>query len=438
MTTQTPEILAHKKQDLTRKRELIEEQPDPRFKELLKLFLRKLELDPARYGMFRIDKYLGDLFYLSKYTPFPIYEAFTSKEKAEEIILIINNQEWSEWTKRDRKLALRKFAELCLDGVPESLEWINLNLPKDYDPTPTIESLFSYNDIIEMAHSCHNPRDQAILMVAFDIGPRPFSFEGMNVGDITVELIDGKPPRVSAFIRFDKVNARRTVPVTLGAPWLIQYLKTHPGRHDPGAPLWHGMGRRGTSQRLNASAIRKVIFSAASRVGIDRTVKPCHLRNLRKSAASFKASAGMSQTHLESVFGWKRGSRSSANYIAHFGPQLLENSILAGMGLEPREETTQAPPIRECARCGYFTPVHDLYISCMNCGLVADDIGLHLHGEKLAQAESALIHRAAEDPSLLEVSELYKMIAQHPDIVEKVKREIIHTRTSSPVHVPTN
>ena len=74
----------------------------------------------------------------------------------------------------------------------------------------------------------------------------------------------------------------------------------------------------------------------------------------------------------------------------------------------------------------------------MNCGLVADDIGLHLHGEKLAQAESALIHRAAEDPSLLEVSELYKMIAQHPDIVERVKREITHSRTSSPVHVPTN
>jgi hypothetical protein len=437
MTTTTPEILANKKRDLTRKIERIEEQPDQRFKELLKLFVRKLELDPSQYGIFRVDKYLGDIFELSKQIPFPIHEAFSSKEKAEEIIIIINKQGWSPWTKRDRKIALKKFGELCLGGVPESLEWINFNLPKDYNPTPEAETLFSYDDAVKMAHNCHNPRDQAVIMCAFDIGPRPFSFEGLNVGDITVERIDGKPPRVSAFIRFDKVNARRTVPVTIGAPWLLRYLKTHPGRHDPRAPLWYKM----TDQsRLNGDAIRKLIRSAAERVDIDRTVKPCHLRNLRKSAASFKASGGMSQSHLESIFGWTRGSRSAAHYITHFGPQDLENSILSGMGLEPREETAQAPPIRECARCGHFTPVHNLYLSCINCGLVADEMGLLLHGEKLAKAESKLIHMAAEDPSLLEMSELYKLISEDPALFARLKEEsrIKHLSPSSSALVPSN
>jgi len=67
-------------------------------------------------------------------------------------------------------------------------------------------------------------------------------------------------------------------------------------------------------------------------------------------------------------------------------------------------------------------------------------MGLLLHGEKLAKAESKLIHMAAEDPSLLEMSELYKLISEDPALFARLKEEsrIKHLSPSSSALVPSN
>ncbi|ELZ93960.1 integrase family protein [Haloferax mucosum ATCC BAA-1512] len=73
--------------------------------------------------------------------------------------------------------------------------------------------------------------------------------------------------------------------------------EVHPGANERNAPLWSKLS---SADDITANRLRDILKDAARRAGVSRPVTPT---NFRKSSASYLASQGVSQAHLEQHHG---------------------------------------------------------------------------------------------------------------------------------------
>ncbi len=108
---------------------------------------------------------------------------------------------------------------------------------------------------------------------------------------------------------------------------------------------------------------RKIFTEAEGCAGVGKPVTPT---NFRKSSASYLASQGMNQAHLEDHHGWVRGSNAASRYISVFGGE-AENELARIHGKEISEGETSGDlaPIC-CPMCDKETP-RDRDV-CVWCG----------------------------------------------------------------------
>ena len=91
---------------------------------------------------------------------------------------------------------------------------------------------------------------------------------------------------------------------------------------------------------------------SAERAGVTKPVTPT---NFRKSSASWAASRGMNQAHIEDRYGWVRGSRVASRYVSIFKEDSdREYAKLHGLDVEEDEPEDRSP--LECPNCGRETP----------------------------------------------------------------------------------
>jgi hypothetical protein len=132
---------------------------------------------------------------------------------------------------------------------------------------------------------------------------------------------------------------------------------------------------------------------------------------MRKSSASFLASQGVSQAHLEDHHGWTRGSKVAARYIAVFG-DANDREIARAFGIDVKEDEPEPVGPVTCTRCERETPRERQ--ACMWCGqvltpqaaeaadaveaMLADDMAGSESQEERAMARG-IYETTREDPS---------------------------------------
>jgi len=79
---------------------------------------------------------------------------------------------------------------------------------------------------------------------------------------------------------------------------------------------------------------------------------------LRKSSASYLASQGVNQAHLEDHHGWERGSKIASRYVAVFG-DANDRAIARAHGSDVEQDENDPISPVECPRCGRETPRHE-------------------------------------------------------------------------------
>jgi len=310
-------------------------------------YSRELDaLGQAQVGNASHEKYLMRLVKMAEEVG-GLADALTDRDPAKDLNAWINTVYENPESNKTARDSLRSFGEHASEGEgkPESIAWIPTGYPSNFNRQPDPSKMYRWQDhVTPMLDACRNFRDEAVISLAFDIGPRSGELQDLTIGDLADHdyglqvTVDGKRGRRS--------------PVLLIAPKRVgQWLQMHPAADDPTAPLWSKLN---SPEPISASMFRKIFRQVVDRADITPPSKPTPTR-FRKSSASHLASRGVSQAALENRYGWVRGSDEAARYIAVFGEQ-SSREIAMALGVDVGDDEPEPMGPVTCTRCEQETP----------------------------------------------------------------------------------
>lgn len=355
--------------------------------EILIRVSRKIDLlGPSRYSDQRHEFILKRGLAIAKGNG-GLADALEDRDAAEHIVRWINQTYDNPESNKDHRVGFRMIGELATegDGKPESIEWVPGGYPQNYDPAPQPEKMYRWDDhIVPMIETCNNSRDRALVALAWDLGPRPSELFDLNVGrfsdhkwGLRVTLHQGK-------------QGTRSPIISPAVPYVQEWLQDHPASDDPEAPLWSKTTR---ADSITNNRIRDILKERVEAAGITPPSTPTP-RRMRKFSATFLASQGVSQAHLEDHHGWTRGSKVAARYIAVFG-DANDREIARAFGIDVGVDEPDPVGPLTCHRCERETPRERP--ACMWCGQVLTP--------KAAEAADAVESMLADDMAESEAAE---------------------------------
>jgi integrase len=388
--------------------------------EALLEFSDELYLRKADYSDHRHEKLLRHCVRMAEEVG-GLVDALDDRDRAEDLVRWINREYDNEETNRDYRIALRVFGKHLTDGSdpPESINWVSGQTSRNYDPKPDPRDMLHWDEhIVPMIEATHNNRDAAMIAVAFDAGARSGEFRDLTIGDVTDH-------QHGLRITVDGKTGQRTITLIPSVPYLQRWLQDHPGRDQRDVPLWSKLHE---VDDLSFKMYTKALESAAERAGVDR---PVTLTNFRKSSASFLASQGMNQAHIEEHHGWTRGSRVAARYVSVFGDE-ADNELAKIHGLDVSEDESEPIGPVTCPRCDKDTPRDKEF--CVWCEQALDPGAVETLKTDERKVQRAIMQFAKDDPSLLEDVEdreqVMAVLEDNPDLQEQVRRFIDEAETA--------
>jgi integrase len=208
-------------------------------------------------------------------------------------ILTKNGTSYSAQTKRDFKIALRKFYKHFLGNsqtYPEVVSWIDTSLSPEY------YIVVSASDVEKLVQAAQSPLDKAAMSILFDLGARIEEFLNITVNDV---IKTEKGYKVQ--INFSKTFAR-TLPLDKSIPHLEEWLNIHP-KHIP------QLIPRSYNQSLDRL---KQLGNKVIGVNINNQI-------IRHSKATQLAQAGVGRYQMCEWMGWAMSSKMPDRYIRREG-----------------------------------------------------------------------------------------------------------------------
>ncbi|MEM2027140.1 MAG: site-specific integrase [Candidatus Bathyarchaeia archaeon] len=307
----------------------------------------------------RLSKVAGHLPALLRIIDFNLEEA--TRRDVERVVAWINRQPYREWTKHDKKLVLRKLIQYAKVGrcdrdapMPPEVGWIKLNV-KERDSRVTPEALLEDKDVKAMVEAADNPRDRAMIHVLFEGALRPGELLSMKTSSVEFK-------RDYCLITVNGKTGIKRIPLVASYMPLLDWLRVHPHRDDPEAPLWCSLATNYVGRPLSYRHFRLIVKKMAGRAGLRKDVWPYLFRHTTLT----RMAKVLTEAQLEKFAGWVHGSKMAARYV-HFSARDVEDAILAlyGIGRDERDGT----PIKivKCPRCGGHNP--ETHRFCSQCGL---------------------------------------------------------------------
>lgn len=345
-----------------------------------------------------------------------LHKILEDRSEAEDLVRWVHDRYDNEESDASFRRVIRTFGRVVTEGdeAPESLEWIPTKLSNTYDPAPDPSEMIHWEETLELIDHTFNARDAALLAVAWDAGCRGGEMHSLTVGNVT----DHKH---GLRITVQGKTGQRTITLIPSVPYLQRWLEEHPDSDDSDVPLWSKLG---SAEDISYETLWKCIKRAGERAGLQ---KPVNFTNFRKSSASYLASQGMSQSHLEEHHGWKRGSDVAGRYVAVFG-DAAENELAQIHGIDISEDTSEPVGPVDCTRCNQQTPRERDF--CIHCNQALDreaddllDRFRELLDEKAIDSSDPDVRkkavearRTAEDkPAAVEVDELHELVSSLED-----------------------
>lgn len=379
-------------------------------REALLEFSDELYLRTSQYSDHRHEKLLRHCTIIAE-TVGSLADTLDSQDAAREIVRWINRTYDNEETNRDYRVSLRVFGRRVTDGdeIPDSIDWIPSGTSSNYDPAPRPGEMLHWDEhVVPMIDDAKNSRDRAMLAVAWDSGVRSGEFRSLAVGDVTTH-------KHGLQITVNGKTGQRSVTLIPSVPHLRKWLDDHPSGRDTD-PLWTKLN---DADDLSYRMFSKIFQRAADRADID---PPVTITNFRKSSASYLASQGMSQAHIEEHHGWTRGSTVAARYISVFG-DAADNELARLHGLDISDDETDPIGPVTCPRCQRQTPRDEEF--CVWCEQALSPGAVDQLRTDEREVQRAVLRFAKDNPDLLDAVEERHDIAQvledNPDLRRRAR-----------------
>jgi len=265
---------------------------------------------------------------------------------------------YSEWTKKDFRVCLKKFYKWLRDtgdDFPEEVKWIKTSIRKDRKKIP--EELLTEEDVMKLVDAATNQRDKALIITLYESGAR--------IGELAEAKIRQfvSDQHGAALILIGKTGMRR-VRLLAADPYLRAWLNLHPRRDDPKAPIWV----KNNGEPMTYSTVAGLIRRITKRSGIKKNV---HAHLFRHSRATFLANH-LTEAQLAQYFGWEQGTKMTATYV-HLAGRDVDSAILGVYGIKVEDEEegkngkSHLPAPIDCPRCDERNPEDARF--CSRCGM---------------------------------------------------------------------
>ena len=368
----------------------------------------------------RVVYYTNKLALLAKWLGKSFEKA--TREDIEKLTRRLNQMPYTEWTKKDYRVTLKKFYK-WLRGIdergvyPPEVSWINTHISHDRQELPN--NLPNEEDMKKMLEVAEHPRDKALLAGLYESGCRVGEIASLRVKDVHFD-------EYGAFMVVNGKTGSRRIRLVFSAPILASWLNVHPDKDKPDAPLWVVIGttkkcckgpkkeyKYEWSYSMKYSAIASMIRKTAQRAGIKKRVNPHSWRHAR---ATFLANK-LTEQQLKHLFGWGQSSKMAGTYV-HLSGRDVDDALLAVYGKKRVSEQSKDSALSpaECPRCKEVNEYSNVF--CKRCGWVLDKKAAVSLEEKRKEADK-IISALTRDPESMK--EIARAIARL-GLVEELKK----------------
>lgn len=337
-----------------------------------------------------------------------------SRDDIMEVCSKINQQQWTNKTKRNHTVALKKMWKWLYNieekgTYPKAVSWLDTS-PKD-KTHKLPEDLLTEEEVNKMVGVCENIRDKTFISLLYESGARIGEILNLRIKHIVFAEWGG------AYLMLNGKTGMRRVTVISSVPLLSTYLDMHPSKDKPEHFFFlvKGGGIIGYRQMTYAGA-RKMIKEVAVRAGIKKRIHP-HL--FRHSSAT-RAAKFLTESQMKEYYGWTGGSDMPCVYV-HLSGRDMEDAIKKMHGIKTETQDGVKSTIIACVRCKQKNSPGSKF--CNKCGLILDlETALKLD-QKQKGANNLLNLAIQEDPGLLQNPqrlaefiqlEVEKQLAQRP------------------------
>ncbi len=313
------------------------------------------------------------------------------KKDAERLVSIIQQKNWSPWTKCLYKTMFKRLIKGVkkTEDYPEEVKWIKAKVKLTETKLPAEGDLFTEEDVKRIIETANHPRDKALISLLYESGCRIGEIASMDIKNVDFD-------EIGCLITITGKTGSRKIRIIASTPFLAAWINMHPLRQDRNSPLWINYGWKNQNKSLKYKTHRTLIERLVKKAGIKKRANP-HM--FRHSRATFMAHH-LTEFQMNQYFGWVQGSGMPATYI-HMSGKDLDESIkkLNGMKAETKETESLLKPMR-CPRCEKTNSAISKF--CSRCGGVLDlETAIEFDKKKLETDK---------------VSEMMKIIARDPEI----------------------
>ncbi len=360
-------------------------------------------------GKLRVAKYIYTLGKLAEMLQMDFDRA--EEEDLRELIKKIEmSNEYTEWTKRDFKIALKKFYKWH-DGngkkIPEKVEWIKTGKKINNNKLP--EELITVDEVKAMAEVANNLRDKALILTLYESGARAGELLSMKIKHVVFD-------KYGALVMLKGKTGMRRIRLVASVPALSAWLNVHPDKDDKDAWLWCGISNTNRGERLSYLGLTKLLNNIAKRVGINKKIHPHLFRHSRAT----ELAKHLTEAQLCQVMGWVQGSKQAATYV-HLSQRDTDEAILSIYGLLDRKEKEGEKLMSiKCPRCHQYNSPEARF--CYYCGM-ALDVKAAMEADEREKQLGIGIAQLLEDSELArEITELIlrKTIEKNPQILKEI------------------
>jgi len=263
----------------------------------------------------------------------------------------------SQYTVHGDIQKLRMFFEWLRPGV--TIMTFKPQKPPKNIPT----NLPSSEDIKKLMDASLCQRDRTLFILFWESGARLDEIMSANIGDLQFTRHGGR-------ISVDGKTGRRTIPLGQAIPEMQAWLRVHPLRDDPHAPLFVTQPRGGAEvQRLSGHTVQGKLSHLKKQLGISRRTNPHSLRKGRLTDLSRK---GFNEPDLRKIAGWSASSDMAVIYVAVTAQDLEEKLLRVNGLLEPDEEEIYPLAPVKCPRCDHLNPA-GADVCCVKCSMALNE-----------------------------------------------------------------
>jgi len=322
----------------------------------------------------------------------------------------INSREYTEWTKRDFKIIMKRFMrwvreqegqEFDKHQYPAEVKWISTSMKNNRKKLPS--ELLTIDDVKRLAEATNNLRDRCFVLVMYESGAR--------IGELmNIKLKDVEAGKYGTKVTLSGKTGERKIQLIASAPSISNWLLDHPDRENGEAPLFCGLWSKKRGMEVEYDTFRYMLQDLADRSGVKKPVNP---HNFRHSRAT-ELSKSFTEAQLCQYMGWIVGSREAATYV-HLSGRDMDKAILKLNGIVDDDEAKESEfSAVTCPRCGIVNTPEAKFCSHCSLGL---DVKAVMEYEKTSKETLQIIDDPKQSPAILQA------LIEKVELLERELRE---------------